>query len=81
MLLETLLRWLVRRPKSKFKVGDFVKLRGGVGRRMQVIEIAFSSDVNDPIIVCRWEDPASGEIVTNLYRESKLENFESSGGH
>jgi uncharacterized protein YodC (DUF2158 family) len=61
--------------KSEFKKGDSVQLQEG-GELMLVIDVYTNRNLSGPLVECRWYEPATKEIRTQIFQESRLKFFD-----
>jgi uncharacterized protein YodC (DUF2158 family) len=61
-------------PVAHFKRGDTVQLEEG-GYLLNVIEVITDRGLPEPIINCKWYEPETKAIRTNIFRESRLRHF------
>ena len=67
-------KWIVA-PRSKYKIADAVRLRGGGNELMVVIEVLSRRGMDEPMVHCHFSIPNSNS-ESEFFPESAIEPFD-----
>lgn len=77
--IRKLRKWLIR-PRSKYRIGDAVRLRGAGNDLMVVIEVWLRRGMDEPMVHCQFSTPNSA-AESEFFPESAIEPFDWDKAH